>query len=216
MDATRRRRRRRELRSERLGRPFDGADERTDVARTGMRLAEYLQRTASDATQCTWCGVEVAPAGADWKDHAVLRRLPVEKTGPKRTASGEFFLIEAFCPGCATLLDAELAAGDDAHARPRPELARGRCLVEYVVGIDIGGTCTDCVVVDGDGDVTLGKAFSTPPDFSGGILDALGIAAAAARHRRRDELLASTRLFLHSNDGGRERRRRRDARARPA
>ena len=40
--------------------------------------------------------------------------------------------------------------------------------MEYIVGIDIGGTCTDCVVVEDDGDVTLGKAFSTPPDFSGG------------------------------------------------
>ena len=111
LEATRARRR--DLRAERLGRPFDGSDERTEVARTGKRLAEYLQRTPADATQCTWCGAEVAPAQADWKDHAVLRRLPVERTGPQRTASGEFFLIEAFCPGCATLLDAELAAGDD-------------------------------------------------------------------------------------------------------
>jgi N-methylhydantoinase A len=70
--------------------------------------------------------------------------------------------------------------------------------VDYVVGIDIGGTCTDCVVVDGDGNVTLGKAFSTPPDFSAGILDSLGI---AARQLGTDagELLASTRLFLHSS-----------------
>jgi N-methylhydantoinase B len=110
-DATRARRR--ELRAERLGRPLEAADERIDVPRTGKRLAEYLQRTESDATQCTWCGTEVAPAGTDWKDHAVLRRLPVEKTGPNRAVAGEFFLIEAFCPGCATLLDAELAAGDD-------------------------------------------------------------------------------------------------------
>jgi N-methylhydantoinase B len=113
VDAEATRARRRELRAERLGRPFDGADERADVARTGKRLGEYLQRTDDDATQCTWCATEVAPAGTDWKDHVVLRRLPVEKTGPNRTASGEFFLIESFCPGCATLLDAELAAGDD-------------------------------------------------------------------------------------------------------
>ncbi len=47
----------------------------------------------------------------------------------------------------------------------------------YVVGIDIGGTCTDCVVVDDAGTVTLAKAFSTPPDFQHGIVDALGVAA---------------------------------------
>ena len=70
--------------------------------------------------------------------------------------------------------------------------------MEYVVGIDIGGTCTDCVVVDGDGNVTLGKAFSTPPDFSAGILDALGIAAERLGTEA-GELLARTRLFLHSS-----------------
>jgi N-methylhydantoinase A len=67
----------------------------------------------------------------------------------------------------------------------------------YVVGIDIGGTCTDCVVVEDDGGVTLGKAFSTPPDFSRGILDAIAVAAAALGIERR-ELLVGTRLFLHS------------------
>ena len=69
--------------------------------------------------------------------------------------------------------------------------------MEFVVGIDIGGTCTDCVVVDDSGGVTLGKAFSTPPDFSGGILDALGVAAEQLGIAV-SELLANTRLFLHS------------------
>ncbi|MDX6440177.1 MAG: N-methylhydantoinase [Gaiellaceae bacterium] len=69
--------------------------------------------------------------------------------------------------------------------------------MEYVVGIDIGGTCTDCVVVDGAGNVTLGKAFSTPPNFSDGILDALG-EAAQQLGTEAGELLGSTRLFLHS------------------
>jgi N-methylhydantoinase A len=69
---------------------------------------------------------------------------------------------------------------------------------QYVVGIDIGGTCTDCVVVGEDGDVTLGKAFSTPPDFSSGIEDALGT---AAQQLGTDvgTILAHTRLFLHSS-----------------
>jgi len=47
----------------------------------------------------------------------------------------------------------------------------------YIVGTDVGGTCTDCVVLDDKGKTTLGKALSTPPDFSGGILDAVKIAA---------------------------------------
>ena len=69
--------------------------------------------------------------------------------------------------------------------------------MQYVVGIDIGGTCTDCVVVDADGAVTLAKAFSTPDDFSSGILDALAVAAGELGIDRA-RLLQDTRLFLHS------------------
>lgn len=69
--------------------------------------------------------------------------------------------------------------------------------MSYFVGIDIGGTCTDCVVVDGEGRVTLAKAFSTPPDFSSGILDALAVAGSDLGVTR-GELLRDTRLFLHS------------------
>jgi N-methylhydantoinase B len=118
VDAGATRLRRGELRAERIGRE-PAVLERAEVARTGMRLSEYLQRSGAGATQCTWCGAEVAPANADWKDHAVLRRIPVERAGPHRAASGEFFLVEACCPGCATLLDTELAAGDDPHRHDR-------------------------------------------------------------------------------------------------
>ena len=34
--------------------------------------------------------------------------------------------------------------------------------MEYVVGVDIGGTFTDCVALDNEGTVTVGKALSTP------------------------------------------------------
>src|SRR5439155_3608507 len=78
----------------------------------------------------------------------------------------------------------------------RPQSA-GHGMTEYVVGIDIGGTCTDCVVVDGEGRVTLGKAFSTPPDCSQAILDAAAVAAEQLRTGV-DGLLSATRLFLHS------------------
>ena len=53
------------------------------------------------------------------------------------------------------------------------------------------------MVVDGAGRVTLGKAFSTPPDFSAGIFDAVGVAAAELGRTTR-ELLSDTSLFLHS------------------
>jgi len=47
----------------------------------------------------------------------------------------------------------------------------------YVVGVDIGGTFTDCVVVGDDGKMTFGKASSTPHNFAEGVLDAVHGAA---------------------------------------
>ena len=69
--------------------------------------------------------------------------------------------------------------------------------MEYVIGVDIGGTCTDCVLLDEDGHVTVAKAFSTPPDFSQGVLNAVAL---GAEHLGLSlaELLRDTRLFLHA------------------
>jgi N-methylhydantoinase A len=47
----------------------------------------------------------------------------------------------------------------------------------YLCGIDIGGTFTDCVVVDETGHVTTGKAPSTPSNFADGLINALGTVA---------------------------------------
>jgi N-methylhydantoinase A len=47
----------------------------------------------------------------------------------------------------------------------------------YLVGVDIGGTFTDCVVLDGKGRITATKSPSTPGDFAEGMLAALGVAA---------------------------------------
>src|SRR5437773_8329899 len=49
----------------------------------------------------------------------------------------------------------------------------------YLVGIDIGGTFTDCAIVDRAGRLLTTKVPSTPPDFSRGMLDALGAGAQA-------------------------------------
>jgi N-methylhydantoinase B len=106
--------RRRQIREARVGRALAvDTNVRRAVPRSGMPIGEYLQRTQAGATQCTWCGHDVAPAGADWKDHAVLRRVPTSAAGPLRPGR-EFQLIEACCPACGTLLDTEVATPDDA------------------------------------------------------------------------------------------------------
>jgi N-methylhydantoinase A len=47
----------------------------------------------------------------------------------------------------------------------------------YLVGVDIGGTFTDCVVIDEGGAVTTAKAPSTPGNFAQGMIDAIAGAA---------------------------------------
>src|SRR5258708_37877619 len=51
--------------------------------------------------------------------------------------------------------------------------------MSYLVGIDIGGTFTDCAIVDHAGKLLTTKVPSTPPDFARGMLDALGAGAEA-------------------------------------
>jgi N-methylhydantoinase A len=43
----------------------------------------------------------------------------------------------------------------------------------YIIGIDTGGTFTDIVVIGEKGAVTTGKALSTPPTFTEGIMNGL-------------------------------------------
>ncbi len=70
--------------------------------------------------------------------------------------------------------------------------------MNYIVGVDIGGTFTDCVVVDDEGKVTIGKALSTPGDFSEGALDSASDAAHSLGLKDAAELLTATRLFFHA------------------
>lgn len=48
---------------------------------------------------------------------------------------------------------------------------------KYVIGVDTGGTFTDCVVLDEKGDVTIGKAETTPGILEEGVLNAIADAA---------------------------------------
>ena len=63
-----------------------------------------------------------------------------------------------------------------------------------VIAVDSGGTFTDCVVLDEHGRVTVGKAPSSPRDFSAGVIDSVA-SAAAALGSTLEELVASSDLF---------------------
>jgi N-methylhydantoinase A len=70
--------------------------------------------------------------------------------------------------------------------------------MDTIVGVDIGGTFTDCVVVDHEGKITVGKALSTPGDFSVGAMDAVREAAKEVGLEDERALLGSTRFFFHA------------------
>src|SRR5205807_6048988 len=61
----------------------------------------------------------------------------------------------------------------------RNALAFAASRMSYLVGIDIGGTFTDCAIVDRAGKLLTAKVPSTPPDFARGMMDALGAGAEA-------------------------------------
>jgi N-methylhydantoinase A len=74
-------------------------------------------------------------------------------------------------------------------------------MASYLVGVDIGGTFTDCVAIDEAGRVVTAKSPSTPDDFSRGMLNAM---AAAAEQLGTDleGLCRSTALLSHGTTVG--------------
>jgi len=67
---------------------------------------------------------------------------------------------------------------------------------EYVIGVDIGGTFTDCAVVDANGSVTIAKAPSSPPDFETGFFSAIEHVARRSG-RSLEELVGGARGVYH-------------------
>jgi N-methylhydantoinase A len=68
--------------------------------------------------------------------------------------------------------------------------------VRYRIGVDIGGTFTDCVVADEQGARTVSKAQTTPGSLQDGVLEAVAVNAEQLGLTR-SELLAATDLFVH-------------------
>ena len=66
----------------------------------------------------------------------------------------------------------------------------------YRIGVDIGGTFTDCVVADEQGSRTVSKAPTTPGSLQDGVLEAVAVNAEQLGLTR-PELLAATELFVH-------------------
>ena len=74
-------------------------------------------------------------------------------------------------------------------------------MTRYLCGIDIGGTFTDCVLVDDAGKMVTCKVPSTPDDFARGMIAALE-AAAARTEQSVGELCASISVLSHGTTTG--------------
>jgi len=68
--------------------------------------------------------------------------------------------------------------------------------VRYRIGVDIGGTFTDCVVADEHGSRSVSKAPTTPGSLQDGVLEAVAVNAEQLGLTRA-QLLAATDLFVH-------------------
>ncbi|PUA81090.1 hydantoinase/oxoprolinase family protein [Nocardioides currus] len=66
----------------------------------------------------------------------------------------------------------------------------------YVIGVDVGGTFTDAVLDDDAGNIVAAKAPSTPPDYSQGVMDVLGVLAEQLGMPV-EEMLANTHHIAH-------------------
>src|SRR5687767_1457495 len=73
--------------------------------------------------------------------------------------------------------------------------------MSFLVGIDIGGTFTDCAIVDGTGKLLTTKVPSTPTDFSRGMMVALD-AGAQALGIGLDRFCREIAFLSHGTTGG--------------
>src|SRR5579885_812937 len=85
-----------------------------------------------------------------------------------------------------------------AHAMVRAPENRTSTVMNYIVGVDIGGTFTDCAVFDpARGSFTTAKAPTTPSNPAEGFFNALENAAAGLDLDSR-EFLARTRILVNA------------------
>lgn len=71
----------------------------------------------------------------------------------------------------------------------------------YLCGLDIGGTFTDCVLIDESGNLTIAKAPSTPSNFAEGVIEAVTRAAAKVNLALPD-LLDAISVLAHGTTVG--------------
>ncbi len=69
---------------------------------------------------------------------------------------------------------------------------------KYIVASDVGGTCTDTIVIATGEPFLIGKSLSTPPNFELGVLNSIETAAQQI-DLTLEELFAQSYLFVHGS-----------------
>jgi N-methylhydantoinase A len=73
--------------------------------------------------------------------------------------------------------------------------------MKFIIGVDTGGTFTDCVAIGEDGSVIWDKAHTTPQDHTLGILESIGNTSARLGLSRSQLLSATVALGIGSTVG---------------
>ena len=69
--------------------------------------------------------------------------------------------------------------------------------MSFIIGVDIGGTFTDCYVINEKGSVAYDKAPSTPHNFSLGVLESVKTVCTKL-NKPVGKLLQEASLFVHA------------------
>ncbi|MBI2880952.1 MAG: hydantoinase B/oxoprolinase family protein [Candidatus Tectomicrobia bacterium] len=104
--------------SSRGGRPTLEADRgaQTRGASGSRSLSENLKAVKTSRgirVCCAKCGHKLARIDQRWKEHAVVVRSPLTRSGPGRSESGRFEMRHYLCPGCGRSLDVEVSLPKD-------------------------------------------------------------------------------------------------------
>lgn len=102
------------IREARLGRPPDRSAVTDAPCPPGSRqIAEYLCALDDGAVSCRLCAGRLCDAGEHWKDRVRSACVGLSAGGSNRPDADDLVLRQFYCPGCATLLDTEVARPSD-------------------------------------------------------------------------------------------------------
>ena len=87
-------------------------------------LDDNLEQTDEGTVRCRHCGTSLGVAAHPLRDARVRESAPTEagpsvRAEPRRYTDREIVLRQIFCPGCLTLLQAEIVPGDEPEWRRR-------------------------------------------------------------------------------------------------